>query len=177
MKYIIIQIIGLLAFIISLVAYQREKKKDILSSMVLSNILNLLHYLFLNAYSGCITKVLAIFRDSFIIWKDKNKILSKKIFLLMFIVLYCIAAIFTYNGIFSIFPLVAAIIYMIPIWNGDEKVIKKTAFFCYFLWLTYNIFVFSIAGIVSNVISIVAVIIAITKEHNKKIESKWRVKK
>ena len=74
---------------------------------------------------------------------------------------YFLAAILTYNGIFSIFPLVAAIIYMIVEWNGNELAIKKVAFVCYFLWLGYNIFVFSIVGIVSNTISIISTLIAI----------------
>ena len=79
----------------------------------------------------------------------------------MFIVLYLIALIITYNGVLSIFPLIAAIIYMIVEWNGNSIAIKKIAFICYFLWLIYNIFVFSIVGIVSNVISIISTLIAL----------------
>ena len=166
MSYIMAQIIGLIAFIISNIAYHRKKKKDILSNIVLSNILNLLHYLLLHAYSGCITKTLAIIRDFFIILKDKNKKFSKRYFLVIFILFYLIALILTYNGIFSIFPLIAAIIYMIVEWNGNSIAIKKIAFICYFLWLIYNIFVFSIVGIVSNVISIISTLIALINEKN-----------
>ena len=161
MIYIVAQIIGLIAFVVSLIAYHKKDKKTILNNMVTSNILNLIHYLLLGAFSGCITKLLAIFRDYFIILKEKNKKLSNSVYLIVFIILYIIATIFTYNGILSILPLVAAIIYIIFIWNGNEVIIKKTAFFCYFLWLIYNIFVLSIAGIVSNVISILSTLIAI----------------
>ena len=161
MIYIVAQIIGLIAFVVSLIAYHKKDKKTILNNMVTSNILNLIHYLLLGAFSGCITKLLAIFRDYFIILKEKNKKLSNSIYLIVFIILYIIATIFTYNGILSILPLVAAIIYIIFIWNGNEVIIKKTAFFCYFLWLIYNIFVLSVAGIVSNVISILSTLIAI----------------
>ena len=45
MVYVTAQIIGCLAFIISLIAYYRRKKTKILESMVISNILNLVHYL------------------------------------------------------------------------------------------------------------------------------------
>jgi len=159
--YIVAQIIGLIAFVVSLIAYHKKDKKTILNNMVTSNILNLIHYLLLGAFSGCITKLLAIFRDYFIILKEKNKKLSNSVYLIVFILLYIIATIFTYNGILSILPLVAAIIYIIFIWNGNEVIIKKTAFFCYFLWLIYNIFVLSIAGIVSNIISIISTLIAI----------------
>lgn len=129
--------------------------------MILSNVFNLIHYLLLGEYSGCITKIIAIFRDLFILVKNKNKILSANIFMIIFILIYILVGIYNYNNIFSILTLVAAIIYIIPVWNGDELTIKKTAFFCYFLWLVYNIFVFSIAGIVSNIISIISTFIAI----------------
>lgn len=161
MIYIVAQIIGLIAFVVSLIAYHKKDKKTILNNMITSNILNLIHYLLLGAFSGCITKLLAIFRDYFIILKEKNKKLSNSVYLIVFILLYIIATIFTYNGILSILPLVAAIIYIIFIWNGNEVIIKKIAFFCYFLWLIYNIFVLSIAGIVSNIISIISTLIAI----------------
>ena len=161
MIYIVAQIIGLIAFVVSLIAYHKKDKKTILNNMITSNILNLIHYLLLGAFSGCITKLLAIFRDYFIILKEKNKKLSNSVYLIVFILLYIIATIFTYNDILSILPLVAAIIYIIFIWNGNEVIIKKIAFFCYFLWLIYNIFVLSIAGIVSNIISIISTLIAI----------------
>ena len=132
--------------------------------MVISNILNLIHYLLLGAYTGCITKGLAIFRDSFIIMKDRNKKYNKSIYLYIFIIAYIIVSIFAYKNIWSLFPLIAAIIYLIPIWNGDQKVVKQTALLCYFLWLAYNIFVVSIAGIISNIISIISTGIAVYNE-------------
>lgn len=73
MVYIIAQIIGFLAFIISLIAYHRKKKSKILGNMAISNILNLVHYLLLGAYSGCITKVMAIIRDLFIMQKERTR--------------------------------------------------------------------------------------------------------
>ena len=85
MTYVIAQIIGFIAFFFSLIAFHKKKKNKILSNMIISNVLNLIHYLLLGAYSGCVTKVLAIIRDNFIILKDKNKKLSSNIYLLLFI--------------------------------------------------------------------------------------------
>lgn len=50
--YIFTQILGFIAFLVSLYVYQRVNKKDILLCMVISNIINLVHYLMLGAYSG-----------------------------------------------------------------------------------------------------------------------------
>ena len=164
MLYILAQIIGFIAFFVSLIAYHRKDKKNILINMIIANIINLVHYLLLGAYSGCITKLLAIFRDCFIIFKKNCNNFLNYFYLLFFIILYIIASIFTFNGILSILPLLAALIYTIFIWNGNELRLKKIAFICYFIWLIYNIFVMSISGIVSNVISIVSTLIAIKNE-------------
>ena len=165
--FIIAQIIGGIAFLLSLIAYHRKKKEKILENMIISNILNFIHYLLLGAYSGCITKIIAICRDYFIILKSKKHFLSSNIFLSIFILVYIVTGILTYNNIWSVLPLLAAIIYIVPVWNGDEATIRKTAFGCYFLWLIYNIFVFSIAGIISNVISIISTFIAIKNNNIK----------
>ena len=164
MLYILAQIIGFIAFFVSLIAYHRKDKKTILINMITANIINLFHYLLLGAYSGCITKLLAIFRDCFIIFKKNCNNFLNYFYLIFFIILYIIASIFTFNGILSILPLLAALIYTIFIWNGNELRLKKIAFICYFIWLIYNIFVMSISGIVSNVISIVSTLIAIKNE-------------
>ena len=164
MLYILAQIIGFIAFFVSLIAYHRKDKKNILINMIIANIINLVHYLLLGAYSGCITKLLAIFRDCFIIFKKNCNNFLNYFYLIFFIILYIIASIFTFNGILSILPLLAALIYTIFIWNGNELRLKKIAFICYFIWLIYNIFVMSISGIVSNVISIVSTLIAIKNE-------------
>ena len=81
MIYVIAQIIGFVAFVVSLIAYHRKDKKTILGNMIISNILNLIHYLLLGAFSGCVTKLLAIFRDYFIIFKEKYTRLSNIIYL------------------------------------------------------------------------------------------------
>ncbi len=161
MVKIIAQIIGFVALFISLIAYHRKDKKTIMSNLVICNLFKLVHYLLLGAYSGCVTKIIAIIRDEFIIIKEKNTKYSCNLFLLFFIMLYVIAAFFTYDGILSLFPLVAALIYTLFIWNGNELVVKKTAFYCYFIWLVYNIFVFSIPEIIANILGIISTFIAI----------------
>ena len=162
--YIISQIFGTLSFVISLIAYHRKKKKKIFQTMMVSNILDILHYLFLGAYCGCITKVIALIRNEIIIVKEKNKKLNNNIVLICLFGIYLTAGIITYKNIYSVLPILAAIIYLYFVWSGDELKVKKVAFGCYFLWLMYNIFVFSIAGIVSNIISIISTFIAMRNQ-------------
>ena len=163
--YIISQIFALGAFIISLISFHRKKKENIMRTALIANFLDMIHYIFLGAYNGFLTKVLAFVRNSFIIYKDKRKIKSN-IYLVVFIILYLITSIITYKNLYSILPSIAAIIYLIAIWNGNESTIKKAGCGCYFLWLTYNIFVFSVIGIISNIVAIISTFIAVLNAKN-----------
>jgi len=58
---------------------------------------------------------------------------------------------------------------MIVVWNGDEKNVKLIAFLCYSFWLTYNIFVFSVVGITSNIIFLISIYIAYYNFKQKKV--------
>lgn len=167
MIYLLSQLLGLIAFIFSVSAYHRNTKEKILNNMICSNILNLFQYFLLNAYTGCVTKIIAIVRDTFIVLKRKNDKLNRMVFLYIFIFLYVIVGYITYTNVISLFPLLAAVLYLIPIWNGNKKTVKITAFTTYFLWLFYNIYVLSIVGVISNSISIVSTGFAIYNDKKK----------
>ena len=79
--YLISQIVGFVAFVISLIAYHRKKKEKIFKTMMLANLLDITHYLLLGAYSGCLTKVIALVRNEIIILKEKKEKLNNKIVL------------------------------------------------------------------------------------------------
>ncbi len=158
--YILSQIAAFIALIITLISYHLKHKKKIFKMMCLSNIFNIMHYLCLGAYSGCITKIIALARNLFIVNKENNKKLDKLIYLILFIGVYIISGILTYNNLYSLLPLISATIFMIVTWNGKELQIKRIAFYCYFLWLLYNILIFSIVGIIANTISLISTLIA-----------------
>lgn len=162
--YILSQIFGLLSLIITLYSYHLNKKEKIFKSMCIANIIDIIHYVFLEAYSGLFTKVVALLRNIFIIIKEKNSKLNSKILLFIFIALYSLLAILTFESYISLLPFIAAIVYMIVVWNGNELQVKKIAFLCYFLWLIYNISVLSIFGTVSNIVSLISTYIAYLNE-------------
>lgn len=170
--YIVSQIIGFIAFILSLIAYHKKKKKKIFQTMMIANILDIIHYILLCAYSGCITKVMALIRNEIIILKEKKQKLNNFMVLVLLMIAYIVAGIFTYKNIYSILPILAAMIYLYFVWNGNELKVKRIAFYCYFLWLVYNICVFSIAGIISNCVSIISTFIAVYNEKKLDKESK-----
>ena len=133
---------------------------------MISNILNLIHYLILNADSGVATKIIAILRDLSMVKQEKYSILKSMKMLIVFVCAYIILMIITYQGFISIFSLLAALIYTIFCWNGDAKTVRYIGIFTNVLWLIYNIFVKSYAGAMANFISIVSTSIAIINNKN-----------
>ena len=158
--YIISQLFAFVAFIFSLIAFHRSKKENILKTSIASNIFDIIHYLFLNAYSGMVTKVLAFFRNCFVLFKDKRK-KQYHIFFFVFLVLYIIAGILTYKSIYSVLPIIAAITYLYAIYYCKELTIKSVSCGGYVLWLIYNICIFSVVGIISSIVAIISTAIAI----------------
>ena len=120
MTYIVSQIAGFSAFVISLIAYHKNSKKKIFQTMIVANVLDILHYLFLGAFSGSVTKIIALIRNEIIILKDKNKKLNNIYILMIFILAYIATGILTYKNIYSLLPIIAASIYLVFVWNGDE---------------------------------------------------------
>jgi len=74
--YIISQVIGILALIITLISYHLKTKKQIFKGMCVANVLDITHYVSLNAYGGYSTKIVALIRNIFIL-KKEDKIICK----------------------------------------------------------------------------------------------------
>ena len=167
-KVIIANAIGLVSFIISLIAYHKKEKKNIFKNTMLANTLNLLQYIILNAYSGVATKVIAIIRDLSMVKQEKYKFLKTKKILNLFVLAYIILMFCTYQGILSVFSLLAALIYTVFCWNGDTNTIRFIGILTNILWLIYNIFVKSYVGAMANFISIVSTYIAMYRNRKSK---------
>ena len=164
--YLISQVFAFLSFLLSLLAYHMKKRKQIMLFMVISNTLNSLHYFFLNSYSACLVKIIAIMRDSFMIVKDNHKKLDKKIFLFLFLLVYSTITLLTFKNATSVFPFLAATLYLVVIWDGKELDIKRISYQTYIFWLIYNICVLSIVGICASTISTISSYIAYRNQKN-----------
>ena len=97
---------------------------------------------------------------------------NKNFVLIIFIILYIVMEILTYNSIFSILLIIASIIYLLGIWDGREDVIRKTGLINMYLWLIYSISTWAIAGVIQNIILIVSTHIAIRNNREEKCREK-----
>ena len=146
--YIVSQIFALAATILSLYAFQRKKKIQILNYTVVAAVCSVFHYIFA-AY-------------------ETHRRKTSKLAPLVFVLFYVVAGIFAYQSPISLLPVVAASVYTIAIYFGDARKIRLIAVFTASLWLIYSACVFSIVGVVSEAAFIACDLVAIYRYRGKK---------
>lgn len=152
--YLVSQAFALAALILSLIAFQKRKKVQILDYTIIAAICSVFHYLFLGAWSGVATKGVGVVRNVFADYEARRHKTSK-IAPLIFVTFYIIMGFVTFESPISILPVISASIYTIAIYFGDASRIRYTAILTSGLWLVYDIFVLSIVGIVAESIFII----------------------
>ena len=75
----------------------------------------------------------------------KNNIILYTLYLITIL-----SGIFTYNSIFSIFPVIATILYTYSIWQSNTRTYKLLGVITGILCTIYNIYIKSIFGIVAE---------------------------
>ena len=163
--YVMSQVFTILMYALLGITYQVKSRRKILILSIFSNASQGIAYLLLNAKSGFVMCVLAILRETammFILDKIKDEKKSKRAYLCVIIVFYIamiISAIFTYEGILSMLSILATAIYTYSIWQKNEKVYKALGTPIGICWIVYNIFVKSIFGVILESIILICSIV------------------
>ncbi|MBQ6354881.1 YgjV family protein [Candidatus Saccharibacteria bacterium] len=165
MNIALAQILALYSSLCLLISFWQKKRKDILNLQILDSVFDIVQYILLGAYTGCLISFLGATRAC-VFKKAKNGAV-----LLLFIALYIAASILTFRGWLSLLPLTAAIIYTIVIWNKKEQNIRFFSIFVFLLWLVYDIFVQAYVSAITDIVLVASNAAAFYK-YNSKEKSK-----
>ena len=170
--YIVSQIITILYFAVLSLSYLLKDRNKILIANFVAHIGQTIAMAMLNGYTGAAMSIIMIFRDLTLIIQEakkaKGKEINKKIDILILIItilLIVVLTIFTYNGPLSLLSVIATLVTTFALWQKDVKAYKLLGIVAGILWLAYNIFIFSIMGIILESILLVCYIIGYFKQH------------
>lgn len=142
LKFIIIQLLDIIAWALLIFSYYRENKKEIVFFQILATVLYSLHYYFLGAFSGLYICIFEIVRDYLYFITDDDK--DKYIFLCSLPV-YGVLVGYMYKNLYDLFPIISC---MLAGWSLTKK--RNIIIFCavieYVLWVIYDITVKSYTG-------------------------------
>ena len=142
---IFIQITGIAAMIFSVFSFQMNKHKQIMIMQILATSLFGLQYFLLGAYTGMAVDIIAIIRG--IVFYNKDKKWASSI---MFIALFIVSGIFTWQGASSLLVVGAMILNTFSFSFTKPKLVRSTILISSPLMLIYNILTGSIGGIINE---------------------------
>lgn len=157
MNFILAQIFAFFSSLFLLFSFWQKRRKQILFFQILDSSFDILQYSLLGAYTGGLISLLGATR-AYTFSKTNNKF-----FLVLFLSLYVIASVITFDGIISIIPLSAALIYTIVIWNKEEKNIRLFSILVFVLWFIYDVLVKAYVSSITDIVLIISNTVALYK--------------
>lgn len=155
---IIAQIIGIMAAAVSIISYQCKNNKALYILQGLSGLLFALNFLLLGAVTAAYMNIINLFRGTLFSFGKKLHKLPVSIAL---IAGYIVVTIITYEDFLSIVILLAVICGTLSMATRNGKTIRIVQFaICSPSWLVHNIIKFSIGGIITEVFSMLSIIIS-----------------
>ena len=159
---IIIQLIGGLGIIASIISFQCKKHNSILLFRTLNEFIFAIQYFFLGAYTGMAMNLVGCVRNIIFtkqILQNKKTTITTIIFGFMFLLF----GIFTWQGMKSILIIVAKVLSTIAYGNKNTTVVRGIIFVTCSSWLIYNYCVFSMAGVLCEAFTLISLIIGVIR--------------
>ena len=176
--YILSQVFIIINYIFLAITYQSKSRRNILIFNFAGLTSTGISYILLSAYSGFAMVIVGIIRNIIFIVDEKkngkNDKNTKKDYIILAILyaISIISGILTYNGILSMMSVVATMLYTYSVWQRNTKVYKMLGILVGIVWIIYNVYIFSIFGIIlEGVLAIFAIVGYIKEKNNKALNS------
>lgn len=167
---ILTSVLGFLAVITDIISAAQKSRIKLLTIASVSNLFTSFQYILLGAISGAITTGIGLFRNIILSNKDK---LSTNIIMYVLMLIYSVIGLLAYDGLVSLIPTVASIIYVYVLWQSDINSIKKGNIIVYSLWFVYDLLIGAYVACIANVVVIILAIKDLIKENKEeKIKNK-----
>ena len=156
------QIIGILATLITALSYQMNTKKSLLLTQSLATACTCISYLFLGASSGFALNIVCLVRNGcFYYLKEGQKpiYISTAILAIAMVVLGA----FSWQGPISLLMIIALAVNTVFLSLGKPQILRYSILLTSSMILIYNIYVFTIGGMLNESIAIFSSLIGIIR--------------
>ena len=167
-NFTIAQMFGVLGIVFSVLSMQMKTKRNIMIMLLCLNLASALNFLFLDSVSGSLVCFFAVI-ETFInyLFDSKNKQVPFYI-IVFYIVVNLILGISTYNYFLDIIPIACALLFCATVCTKNESKIRKLMFGNQTLWLVYDVIVKAYMFSISNILTLISIIIAFYRFDYKK---------
>ncbi len=163
MNQILVQGVGYIALLFIVFSFQKNTREKILLIMLSGLLLFFVHFILLNAWTGALMNLIEA-GVVFVSYKKETNIwAAHKFWPYVFLFLYIVAGVFTAKSLADYLPVVAQIVGAIAVWQTNSKAIRFIMLVPRPLWFAYNFIVGSYAGMTTEVLILVSVLVGILR--------------
>lgn len=152
MMYTISQIMAGFALLFMIISLLQKKRIPLIIYNSIGTIFFSLQFFFLSAYAGAIINIIGLLKNIIYIFKGKNKYISSWATPITFSGIILISSIFTFDGLWSLLPAVAALVNVYATWFDLTKHIKYLLLVMSALWIVYDIVTLAYVGLFADVV-------------------------
>lgn len=165
---ILIQGLGIIVLIICVSAFFFKKKEYFLACILLYNIILAVQYVLLSYYTEFIICILAIIKDIVYYVYSKKQLKPSVFVLIIFITLFVLSGIFTWENWFSIFIMFSTVIGTYASWQDNLFVLRLGYVLCSIFLILNYIFTGLYTNIIAEFLTLSSGLISIYIYHIKK---------
>lgn len=168
---ILLQGIGVLGVIASILSFQCRKHKPLVMLRSTNEFLFAIQYAMLGAYTGMAMNLVGVVRNLIfakMVEKDKNTTFMSIFFSAMFLVFAC----FTWSGVKSILIGFAKVVSTFAYGSSKTSVVRILIFFTSAAWFIYNFLVKSYAGCICEFFTLCSIVVGIVRLDIMKLSKK-----
>lgn len=170
MLFILAQICGVIALILTVISVQFKTKEKIVMCSVLANIVVAIQYFLLGALTGAVISVINTIRCLVFYFFKKKNMKPSVIVLIIFEILAIISGSISWQNMWSLIPITVTVIYTYGLWQDNIKVIRITTGIVGFGWAVYDIVVRAYVGALQETSQLISAIIALYRNKENKKE-------
>ena len=163
MNQIIIQGVGYVALLFSILSFQGNKRSSILFCLIIAYILYGLHFSLLHAWTGAAMSILGALRTILFYQKDTKVWAQHSIWMYSFMGAFLVVGLITWTSYVSLFPILAGIADTFGLWKKGTRAIRLLMLVPRPFWFLYDFLVGSYAGITAEIFVLASVLIGIVR--------------
>jgi len=160
---LIVQGIGMVGLVFAIISFQNNKRNLILFFLGLAQMFFIVHFALLGVWTASAMNIVGAARTFFFMLRGRKKWMDSDVVMYVFICLFFIAGILSWQNWLSLLPIMAMAIETFGLWQEDPRKIRSIVIIPRPLWLTYNVIHGSYAGVLTELFVVVSLITGIIR--------------
>ncbi len=163
MYAVITQLIGFIGTGLMIGSFQCKKSRNLFLFQMSSNAMYAVHFIMLGAFTGSVIIFISLFRN-LVLYKHRSKWAQWRGWMPLFIAVYLITTVLTWEDYFSALPCLAMVTLTLFSWSRNGRKIRLANFFvAQPSWIIYEIHTFSISGVISDAFSMGSIAVSFVR--------------